>query len=102
MDWTKEERRQLEKERQELRNAIEQEVLAARKSEEIIDHLFSQHTPDEHQKIHFDAIREAAKYFAKVIWQHTPDCQDRKIAIRILRQCVMTTNTAIALKGVTL
>ena len=45
------------------------------------------------------AIREAAKNLAKVIVNNTPPSADQSAAIRLLRESVMTANSAIACGG---
>lgn len=64
-----------------------------------LDHIFSYHAPEETDVPRYEAIREAAKRFAKVIVANTPPCADQSDAIRKLREVVMTANASIALKG---
>jgi hypothetical protein len=64
-----------------------------------INDIFSYHPPTPEQKEHYEAIREAARVFALVIIEHTPQCADKTAAIRKLRECVMTANAAVALEG---
>lgn len=64
-----------------------------------IDDLFTYHPPTEEQRAHYEAIRAAAKDFARVLVAHTPQSPDQSAAVRLLRQCVHTANGSIALKG---
>jgi hypothetical protein len=61
--------------------------------------VFSYHAPDEAQIRQYADIRASAKGLAAVILLHTPPCADQQAALRLLRECVMTANAAIALKG---
>ena len=64
-----------------------------------LDHIFKYHAPDEVQLADYAMIRGGAKAFAEIILRCTPQCADQTAAIRKLRECVMTANAAIALKG---
>lgn len=46
---------------------------------------------------HYNAVREAAKQFARAIIQNAPDCADRSAALRQVREAVMSANASIAL-----
>lgn len=65
-----------------------------------IDDLFTYHAPNDEQARQYDAIRTYAKAFAYVLLDNTPTSADQTAAIRKLRECVMTANAAIALRGV--
>lgn len=65
-----------------------------------IDDLFTYHGPTGDQPARYDAIRTKAKELAHVIVDQTPPSADQTAAIRKLRECVMTANAAIALKGI--
>lgn len=65
-----------------------------------VEDLFTYHKPEGTQPEHYEAIRTAAKAFAHVVVANTPASADQTAAIRKLRECVMTANAAIALKGV--
>lgn len=65
----------------------------------VIDQLFTAN-PSTGPK--FEIIREAAKYFAKVIVSNVPAGSDRTAAIRKLREAVMTANAGISLGGLSL
>lgn len=64
-----------------------------------VDDVFSYHAPDGDQQITYEKLRSSAKDFARAILDLTPNCADQQAAIRLLRECVMTANAAIALKG---
>jgi hypothetical protein len=66
---------------------------------EDLDDIFSYHPPDDHQLVAYERIRWGAHEFAAVILQNTPPSADQSAAIRKLRECVMTANAAVALKG---
>lgn len=72
------------------------------KSSYIVEQLFSYHPTNPSTGPKYDNIREAAKYFAKVIIVNTPPGSDRSAAIRKLREAVMTANAGIALCGLSL
>jgi len=63
-----------------------------------IEDLFNYHAPTSEQDLKYKEIRSAAKEFARVLLQHTPQCADQTAALRKLRECVMTANAAIALE----
>lgn len=64
-----------------------------------LDDLFSYHAPEGDQPKQYEAIRTAAKYFAAAILENTPSSPDQTVAIRKVREAVMTANASIALKG---
>lgn len=64
-----------------------------------IGDLFSYHPPTPDQIPKYEAIRAAAKVFALVLIENTPQSADQTAAIRLLRSCVHTANGAVALKG---
>jgi hypothetical protein len=64
-----------------------------------IDNLFTYHAPRAGQPERYEAIRVAARAFAKVLVANTPPCADQTAAIRELRVCVMTANASIALES---
>jgi len=67
---------------------------------EVIDMLFTYHPPALDTNRQYETIREAAKYFAKVIMANVPAGADRLSAVRKVREAVMTANAGIALDGV--
>ncbi len=65
----------------------------------VIEEIFTYHKPEPDQIPKYEALRAAAKTFAQALVENVPSCADRSAAIRHLRECVMTANAAIALKG---
>lgn len=61
-----------------------------------IDNWFSYHSPISDQPARYQIIRDTAKVLARTILTHTPASADQSAAIRLLRECVMTANAAIA------
>lgn len=64
---------------------------------EDLDELFTYHAPTPDQIPRYEAINEAAKLFAKVIFTNAPECADRTSALRKLRDARMWANAAVAL-----
>lgn len=64
-----------------------------------LDDIFTYHTPTKEQLDAYQAVREGAKAFAKILIDNTPPSADQSAAIRLLRQSVMTANASIALSG---
>ena len=64
-----------------------------------LDEIFSYHKAEQSQLEHFEGVRLAAREFAEQILLHTPPSPDQTVAIRKIREAVMTANAAIALKG---
>jgi hypothetical protein len=67
--------------------------------DEKIEEIFTYHPADADQQRSYIAIRDAAKYLAKVIVTNTIGGSDQTAAIRKLREAVMTANAAVALRG---
>lgn len=61
-----------------------------------IENWFTYHTPREDDLAKYSVIRNTAKSLAHVILDNTPPGADQSAAIRLLRECVMTANAAIA------
>lgn len=61
-----------------------------------IENWFSYHAPKSEQIANYTAIRDAAKFFAKVVLENTPAGADQTAAVRKIREAVMTANAAIA------
>lgn len=61
--------------------------------------VFTYHAPDDEQLIALRRVREQAASMALTILDHVPPCADQQAALRHLRECVMTANAAIALRG---
>lgn len=68
--------------------------------DDVINLMFSYHPPSIDTNRKYEAIREAAKYFAKVVVMNTPPSADQTSAVRKIREAVMTANAAIALDGI--
>lgn len=64
-----------------------------------IESWFTYHSPTEAQQKQYLLIRTQAKALAKIILDNTPPSADQTVAIRKLRECVMTANAAIACEG---
>jgi hypothetical protein len=65
---------------------------------EDLDAIFTYH--DDPKKVpHYLNVRAAAKNLARVILENTPASPDQTVAIRKVREAVMTANAAIALDG---
>lgn len=64
-----------------------------------LEELFEYHPPDAEQVQRYALIRKAAREFAGIIIRTTPASADQTAALRKLRECVMTANASIALKG---
>jgi hypothetical protein len=81
-------------------NVLPTENQLTPEQENLIEHLFSYHTPDEPQQYSLMRVRTCAKIMARTILQECPVSADRSDAIRSLRNCVMTANASIVLKGI--
>ena len=68
-------------------------------TEEMLEHVFSYHKPTPEHIPKYEAIREAAKVFARVVSENTPAGADQSAAMRKIREAVMTANASIALGG---
>lgn len=64
-----------------------------------LDTIFAYHAPDQTDSLRYQAIRSAAKEFARVIIENAPVSADQIDAIRKVREAMMTANAAVALKG---
>lgn len=67
--------------------------------EEQIRGIFTYHPAGPEEQKKYETIRDAACHLALVICRNIPYGSDRQAAIRHLRECVMTANQSIALKG---
>ena len=70
--------------------------------EYVIEQLFTYRPANPSTGPKYEAIREAAKYFAKVLLANVPAGSDRASAILRLREAVMIANAGIALNGLNL
>lgn len=66
-------------------------------TEENLHDIFTFHAPLPPQIKSYAEIRNAAEDFARVILENCPDCADRSVAIRKIRETVMVANASIAL-----
>lgn len=64
-----------------------------------LNNMFTYHPPTIDQLPKYDILRKAAKMFAQVIIECTPEGADQSAAIRKVREAVMTANASIALNG---
>lgn len=64
-----------------------------------INNIFRYHEPTVADKVSYNILRESAKQLAVVILELVPPCADQQAALRLLRECLMTANAGIALKG---
>lgn len=64
-----------------------------------LDHIFKYHAPTTETLVAYTAIRDAAKVFATVLIEHTPEGADQAAALRLVREASMTANAAVALGG---
>ena len=68
-------------------------------TDEQLQNWFTYHAPQPGQQEKYVEIRNAALDFAKVIRNNTPSSADCTVAIRKVREAVMTANQAIACGG---
>ena len=64
-----------------------------------IEAWFTYHAPTSTQLEKYENLRAAAKHMAYTIKVSTPVGADQSAAYRLLRECVMTANAAVALEG---
>lgn len=62
-----------------------------------LDNIFTYHAPKNDQVERYQAIRDAGKMLAQAIIDNTPGCPDQAMAVRKVREAVMTANAAIAI-----
>jgi len=66
---------------------------------EQLDNWLTYYAPEGNEISSYQAIRDAARLFAKIIVDNTPPSADQTAAIRKVREAVATANMAIACKG---
>jgi len=66
---------------------------------EKLNNWFTYHTPLPAQIPLYGRMRDAAKDFARVIMECTPESADQTAALRKVREAVMTANASIACNG---
>lgn len=64
-----------------------------------VEEAFTYHAPNEAQRVAYDEINAAAKFFALAVFRNCPPCADRSDAIRQIRMARMTANASIATRG---
>ena len=64
-----------------------------------LDWLFSYHAPTPEQLPKYEKLRAAAKAFAAVLLEETPQSADQSSELRHLRLCCFEANASIALEG---
>lgn len=64
-----------------------------------IEEVMTYHAPTPEMLHKFDAVREACIACARAIIEHCPQCADRTVALRKLREVRMDANASIALNG---
>lgn len=64
-----------------------------------LENWFQYHAPEGDQGERYIKIRAAGMVFAQAIRDHTPPSPDQTVAIRKVREAVMTANAAIACGG---
>lgn len=64
-----------------------------------VDDVMTYHKPTDEQLPKYAAVKEAITHAANVIIDNVPECADRTVAIRKLREARMDANAAIALNG---
>lgn len=63
---------------------------------ENLNNWFVYHAPTAEQIPRYERIREAAKAFARVLMENTPESADQTAALRKVREATMTANASIA------
>jgi len=63
------------------------------------EYVFSHHHASPEQLKHYAMIHEGAKRFAELILEHVPACNDRAVALRLLRESSMMACAAVSLQG---
>ncbi len=61
-----------------------------------LDNWFQYHAPTPGQVERYNIIREAAKQFAEIVVENTPSCPDQTVAVRKIREAVMSANLTVA------
>lgn len=61
-----------------------------------IRNLFSYHKPKNDQAARYEILRDVGRKLAVTIMECCPESEDRKCAIRKVREAVMTANASIA------
>lgn len=80
-------------------SAVEKKVMVTVPDDDLIQHWFTYHKPTETDISRYKEIRDCGLEFARKINDHCPDGPDKSVAIRKVREAVMTANAAIACCG---
>jgi hypothetical protein len=73
-------------------------TLSAR-DQETIREVFSYKPANDYQIGQMNRVREKAREFAVLLLETCPRCPDRSVALRRVREAMMTANAAIVLDG---
>jgi len=63
------------------------------------DYVFSHHHATPEKLAKYEAIHAGAKYFAKVVLDTVPECDDRFEVLKLLREASMLACSAVSLDG---
>lgn len=66
---------------------------------EQLDNWFTYHAPQGDDTLRYERLRDAGRTLAQTIVDNTPESADQTVAIRKVREAVMTANAAIACGG---
>jgi len=69
-------------------------------SEFDLENIFRYHEPTPKKIAQYQAIRDAAKEFARILLSNSPPGSDQSEALLHIRKAVMIANAAIALDGI--
>ena len=64
-----------------------------------LDRMFSPYVLTGAQATSYGHLAEAAKQFAAAVVERTPPCEDQGVALRKIREALMTAQAALALDG---
>jgi hypothetical protein len=64
-----------------------------------VEHILAYHALDLEQQDAVNRVRNAALAYALVLLEVVPTCADQQVAIRKVRESMMVSNAAIALRG---
>ncbi len=76
-----------------------EKVMVTVPNDDIIQHWFTYHPPSPADVETYKRVRDGALAFARIINAECPDGADKSVAIRKVREAVMTTNASIACCG---
>ena len=64
-----------------------------------LDIWFQYHRVKAEQRASFQEIRNAAKHFAQVVLEQTPQCADQSDAVRKIREAMLIAHSSISCSG---